>query len=102
MPKRVSLTPDLRRLRARQAAYALHAGIDSKAHTEPARAAFLNRFEAEVDPEGSLPEAERLRRAECAKKAHFTRLAYRSAIVRSQRTGRSRIPDRPAEENPTA
>lgn len=55
---------------------------DPTARTEPARAAFLSRFEAEVDPDGSLPPAERAKRAENAKKAYFKRLALKSAQAR--------------------
>jgi hypothetical protein len=36
----------------------------------------------EVDPDRELPEAERFRRAEHAKKAYFTRLALKSAQAR--------------------
>lgn len=49
------------------------------------QAGLLARFEREVDPEGTLPPAERARRVEAAKKAHFQRLALRSAQVRSAR-----------------
>jgi hypothetical protein len=73
-------------LRGRIGAYRLHATHDSRETTAPARAAFLARFEKEVDPEGVLPEAERLRRAEMARKAHFARLALKSAKKRSQHT----------------
>lgn len=76
------LTPAERTLRARLAAHTLHASVDSTAHTEPARKAFLARFEHQVDPDGKLPEAERMRRAEHARKAYFTRLALKSAIAR--------------------
>ncbi len=44
-------------------------------------------FEKQVDPEGVLPEDERKRRAAAARKAHYTRLAYRSAQVRKARAG---------------
>ena len=37
-----------------------------RTNTEPARRAFLARFEAEVDPEGRLPAEERAKRAEHA------------------------------------
>jgi hypothetical protein len=76
------LTPKQRSLAARLAAHTLHASVDSKAHTEPARKAFLERFEREVDPEGVLPDAERKRRAEQARKAYFTRLAFQSSKAR--------------------
>lgn len=79
------LTPSERSLQARMAAHALHARHDSRKITAPARAAFLNRFESEVDPDGILPEAERLRRAEHARRAHMTRLALASAQARRKR-----------------
>ena len=76
------LTPEQRSLRARLAAHSLHAKVDAVAHTAPARRAFLARFEAEVDPEGVLPEPERRRRAEHARKAYFTKLALASSVAR--------------------
>jgi hypothetical protein len=80
--------PSRRALRARLAAHALHAGIsDAAAHTAPARAAFLARFEREVDPDGALDPRERARRAEHARKAYFLRLALASAHARSARRG---------------
>jgi hypothetical protein len=73
-------------IRARIAAHALHAKVsDPAAHTAPARAAFLSRFEREVDPEGVLEPEERSRRAEHAKKAYFLRLALVSAEARKRR-----------------
>ena len=87
MPKSEPLTPEQRSIRARIAAHTLHARVDPAEHTAPARKAFLDRFEAEVDPAGVLPEAERRRRAEHAKKAHFARLALKSAQARRRRAG---------------
>ena len=73
-------------LRARLAAHQLHAGVpDAAAHTAPARAAFLSRFERAVDPEGSLDPQERARRAEHARKAYFLRLALASSHARGHR-----------------
>lgn len=69
-------------LRGRIGAYRLHATHDPRETTANARAAFLSRFEDEVDPDRELPIAERERRAQAARKAHFSLLAYRSAIVR--------------------
>jgi len=57
---------------------------DRAARTAPARRAALARFERQVDPDGVLPEAERARRAEHAKKAYFARLAMKSAASRSR------------------
>lgn len=55
---------------------------DSFQRTQPARDKFLSKFLDEVDPERTLPEAERNRRAEAARKAHFHRLALKSADAR--------------------
>jgi len=76
------LTPSERSLRARLAAHAMHAQHDSRETSAPARAAFNARFLDEVDPDRVLPETERLRRAEHARKAHMTRLALASAKAR--------------------
>lgn len=74
------LSPSERKLRARAAAYALHAqgGTSTAAGT----AAFLARFEREVDPEGKLTPAERTRRATFARRSYMARLALRSARAR--------------------
>ncbi|MGP5376395.1 hypothetical protein ACTXM8_10425 [Brachybacterium alimentarium] len=52
------------------------------ARTAKARAALMAKFEHEVDPDGTLPLAERARRAEHARKAYYTRLALKSAKSR--------------------
>lgn len=70
---------------ARQAAYTLHSRYDSRELTKPAREKFLARFEDQVDPDHTLPEAERLRRADYAKKAYMLGLARKSAAVRARR-----------------
>ena len=80
MPAR---TPENRSLVSRIAAHEKWARTpDATAATAPARAAFLDRFEREVDPEGVLAPQERARRAEHARKAYFTRLALKSARAR--------------------
>jgi len=91
----VSETPNQRALRARMAAHEKWARTtDRTGETAPARAAFLDRFDREVDPEGVLAPAERARRAEHARKAYFTRLAYKSSQKRQQpRTRQSDSPD---------
>lgn len=76
------MTPEERTKRARKAAYAMHARHDVRDVTAKARATFLKRFEDEVDPDRTLPEKERERRAEAARKAYFAGLAYRSAKAR--------------------
>lgn len=77
------MTPADRIMRARLAAYSLHA--QGKTNTGPAKAAFDARFEHEVDPDGVLSPAERSKRAAAARKAYFTRLALASARARRSR-----------------
>jgi hypothetical protein len=76
------LTSEQRILRARLAAYHLHATHDPKETTRKAREVFLSRFEREVDPDGVLTPGERARRAEAARRAYFTRLAFQSSRAR--------------------
>lgn len=77
-----SLTPEQRSLRARIAAHAMHAKNDTRETTAAGRAAFMARFENEVDPDRVLPEAERARRAAQARKAYFAALAFKSSKAR--------------------
>ncbi len=60
----------------------MHARNDAREVTAPARKAFLDRFEREVDPEGKLPDDERKRRADHARKAYMLALALASAKAR--------------------
>ena len=55
---------------------------DRAARTANARKAFLDRFEQQVDPDGQMTPAERAKAAESARKAHFARLALKSAQAR--------------------
>lgn len=69
--------------RARNAALKSWANTTNfTARTAPARAAFLDRFEREVDPEGTLSPEMRARRAEYARRAYFSSLALKSAQAR--------------------
>ena len=78
-----SLTPAERVLRARVASHASWAKTaDPAARTAAAGRADRDRFERQVDPDRVLPEAERLRRAESARRAWFTGLAFKSAKAR--------------------
>jgi hypothetical protein len=79
------LSPAERALRARLAAHAMHARNDARQTSAKGRAAFLARFEAEVDPGGTLAPEERRRRAEHARRAYFTLLALASAKARRAR-----------------
>ena len=78
-----------RSLRARIGGFALSATHDPRETTKPARAAFLARFEQEVDPNGVLAITERSRRAAAARKAHFARLALKSAQARRRKAATS-------------
>jgi hypothetical protein len=62
-----------RSLRARLAAHVVHSR--GATNTGPARAAWFQKFIDQVDPDRVLPEAERIKRAEAARKAHMTRLS---------------------------
>jgi hypothetical protein len=57
---------------------------DRAARTAGARGAFLQKFEREVDPDGVMSPADRAKAAENARKAHFQRLARRSAQARKR------------------
>jgi hypothetical protein len=82
-----------RSLRARLAAYAMHAQHDARKTTANGRAAFLARFEREVDPEGRLDPAERRRRAEQARRVYFARLSLDAVKARqAKRAARAKQP----------
>ncbi|MCV6968863.1 hypothetical protein AWB93_13060 [Mycobacterium bohemicum] len=73
-------------MRASIAAHASWAHTeDRRARTANATKANMDRFERLVDPEGRLTPEERAKRAENARKAHFQRMAYKSAKVRQAR-----------------
>jgi hypothetical protein len=75
-----------RRLRSQIGAHESWARTENRsARTLPARLAMLAKFEREVDPEGLLLPAERARRAENARKAHFQRMALKSVRARRRR-----------------
>jgi hypothetical protein len=81
-----TLTSAERVLRGKIAAHTSWANTsDRSARTAAARRAAEERFEIEVDPDGTLPPAERAKRAENARKAHFQRMALKSAQVRRAR-----------------
>jgi hypothetical protein len=82
------LTPAERTLRAQIAANESWASTDNRTtRTANARRKFDERFEREVDPGGKLPPAERAKRAENARRAHFQRMAFASAKARRARAG---------------
>ena len=59
--------------------------LDRPGRTAPARKKAWERFEALVDPDGTMSPSERAKAAENARKAYFKRLALKSAAARKQR-----------------
>jgi hypothetical protein len=59
---------------------------DRSAATAACRKAFLDRFEAEVDPDGKLDPTVRARLADNKRRAYFQRLALRGAQARRKAT----------------
>jgi len=76
------MTPGERTLRARAAAYEMHAKHGSLKAAIKGQAALLAKFERQVDPDGQLTPEERRRRALHARRAHMARLALASARSR--------------------
>ena len=83
-------SPAERSLQARVAAHMMNARHDPRVTTASGRAAFLTRFEREVDPDGRLTPEERGRRAEHARRAYFLALSLKSAQARRKRRTRQR------------
>lgn len=82
-----NLTPQQRSLRASAAAHAMHSQNDVRETTAAGLKAFNNRFEREVDPDGTLDPAERARRAAHARRSYMQRLALKSARSRARSKG---------------
>ena len=83
-----ALTPAQRSMRARIAANTRWSRDgERRANAERAQRGLLAKFEAEVDPDGVLPEAERVHRAKAARRAHMAGLAFRSSKARTRTTG---------------
>ncbi len=80
------LSPEQRSLRARGAAYAMHARHDPKQTTQAARDAAFAKYLAEVDPRGELDDTERMRRAVALRKSRMAMLALASAKARARRS----------------
>lgn len=58
---------------------------DRAARTAPARKALAEKFLRLADPDGVLPVAEREARAQSLRKAHYARMALKSAQARRRR-----------------
>ncbi len=85
---RQECSPAERSLHARMAAHAMHAQHDARVTTVNGRAAFLARFEREVDPDGVLDPQERARRAEHARRAYMASLSLAAAKARRAKRAR--------------
>lgn len=75
-------------MRARTAAFSRWANADSadrKAQADALRAGSMRRFEDQVDPNRTLTEAERSRRARAAEKAHMCRMSLASSKARRRK-----------------
>ncbi|ODU03347.1 MAG: hypothetical protein ABS81_14595 [Pseudonocardia sp. SCN 72-86] len=72
-------------MRAQIAANTRWSREDPTLNATRAQAGLLAKFEREVDPDGTLPPAERARRAQSARKAHMQRLSLASAKKRAAR-----------------
>ncbi len=78
--------------RGRIGGYARAAKYSPEELTGKARAGFVHRFEAEVDPDGTLPPEERQRRANAALRAHMAHMAQlaRKSALKRRSNGRHR------------
>jgi len=77
------------RTRGRLGAYAQQSKHDPKDYTTKARAAFLERFARQVDPDNKLDPAERERRAQAAMRLHMLRLSEKTRAARAAKRGAS-------------
>jgi hypothetical protein len=83
-------TPAERRLQAQIAANVRWArATDRSAETAAARRGLDAKFVREIDPDGSLPSEELAVRVEAARRAHFLRMALKSAQARRRRKARA-------------
>lgn len=78
------MTPKQRSLAGRIGALRMHAA--GKTNTGPAQAAFDTRFYRDIPDD--LPQAERDRRADFARRAYFTELALKSSLARGRKGSR--------------
>ena len=76
------LSPTERRLRARAAAFALHA--QGGTTTTAAFAARMRKLETQVDPDGSLTPDERARRVRLALRSQMATLSLKASRARGR------------------
>jgi hypothetical protein len=77
------MTPAERSLRARMATHTGWAKTENRTErSRPGREAAFRKFEDQVDPDRKLPESERIKRAESARRAHMADIARKSVKSR--------------------
>jgi hypothetical protein len=81
----VPLSPEQRKLRAQIAANTRWSREDPRVGTARGRVAWYRRFLDQVDPDRTLPPAERDRRVQAAVRAEMQRLAFLSSKARGAR-----------------
>jgi hypothetical protein len=79
------MSPAERRLRGRAGAFAMLARNDPRETSRAGRDAAWARFLDQVDPDRQLPEGERDRRAEAARRSHMASIALKSVQARAAR-----------------
>jgi len=79
------MTPAERRLAGRQGAFTMLSRNDPRLTSKAGRDAAEARYLLQVDPEGTLPIAERERRAAAARRAHMAEIALASVRARAAR-----------------
>lgn len=86
LTQRTGLTPEQRVMRARIAAHTRWSKVrDRQAATEAGRRAAMERFERQVDPDGTMDPETRAKLAASAKSAYFQQLAFASSKARTRR-----------------
>jgi hypothetical protein len=80
-----TLTPEERRLRATAGAYAQHAQHDPRATTKAARQALWAKYYALADPEATLDQEERQRRARALMRKDLALASMKAARQRRER-----------------
>jgi hypothetical protein len=96
------ITPGQRRQRARLANAARWSrlpGDQRAAQTAAARAALWAKYLAQVDPDGTLPEAERQMLARSARRADLERWSLMASRARSARAAKARPRGQEAAED---
>jgi hypothetical protein len=94
----LSLTPAQRTLRARVAAYARAAKYDGREVTRPAYNGRMAKLAAQVDPEGTLPEIERQRRAYAALRSQMSALSLKASRKRTRKAAPAIVTPEAAQE----